>query len=810
MKVSLDWIKEFVSLPQDISPKDFASKFTLATAEVEDVLSTGEYWQKIHVVEVLRIEPHPEADNLRLVTFALGGDKTFKVVCGAQNVKVGMKTAYAPTGTLLPNGLLLGPKKIRGVMSEGMLCSEEELGMADSSEGIIELPSDAPVGTSLKDYWKKNSDIVLDIDNKSLTHRPDLWGHYGMAREVAAIYRLPLKNPFDEKWMSELKKGAQGSSPITVKVESDSAALAYFGLSIDGIKVEKSPDWMRMRLESAGLRSINSIVDISNYVMLELGIPNHIFDRDQIKGGKVHIKSLNSSESFVTLDEIERALVPGDTVIADSEKTLVLAGIMGGQNSGVSDKTRNIFIEVANWKAAPIRRTSVRLGLRTDSSQRYEKSLDSKLCERTLWRIVELVKQLNPEAKINGSVSYDGQNLSDIPEMNIGISCKKIRQTLGRDIENAEIIDILNRLDFKVSAQGDELSILVPSYRSTKDIECDSDIIEEVGRIIGYDNIKPISPLVGVAPVRLSAKQKLHRKIRDFLVLEAGNFELQTYPLAGEALYKKSSWVAQNSNLVLQNPVSVDHDRMRDSLIPSMLDVMANNSKHVDKGRVFEIGRRYAEDQKEFSKDLSQLCVAYYSKDSNPFQDLVNDSERLFDFINLSYDLMGPQQLNAKFPNPLFQSDWIGVHPFERFDIRVMGKIHGVIMSIHPLLLKKLKIKGNLALMVLDLWSFEERELKEKIKYSPLAKFPGSDFDYTLALDQHDEVGKIFDSLKKLKIAELKKSGIRDIFERDHQKFVTIRSHFADDNKTLTGEFLAEAQKSLLEHLSKDGFVLKT
>jgi len=810
MKVSLDWIRDFVDLPQDISPKDFSSKFTLATAEVEDVIVTGDFWNKVTVVEVLEKERHPEADKLNLVTFALGGGKTFKVVCGAGNVEVGMKTVYAPTGTLLPTGLLLEPKKIRGIMSEGMLCSEEELALAESSEGLIVLPTDAPVGESLKNYWKKSSDVVLDIDNKSLTHRPDLWGHLGMAREVAAIYRTEFKNKFTQKWIEDWRaKAGKATPPVTVQVEKDCAGLAYFGISIDSITVGKSPQWMKERLEAAGLRSINSIVDISNYVMLELGMPNHIFDRNQINGGKVLISQLKKEETFKTLDEIDRQLIPGDTVISDNEKTLVLAGIMGGLESGVTESTQNIFIEVANWKASPIRKTSVRLGLRSDSSQRYEKSLDSQLCERTLWRIVELVLELNSNAKINGQSVYDGADLSSIPAVNINLSLDKINKTLGTNLSQNEVSDILTRLDFGIQNKNDQFNIVVPSYRATKDIECDSDIIEEVGRIVGFDNITPHSPQVEVIPVRLSEKQKLYRKIRDFCVYEMGSFEIQTYPLVGEALNKKTFWNAKNSDLILKNPVSVDHDRMRDSLIPSLLESMITNSKHQESARIFELGRRYASDKKDFSKDLSQLIVAYFDKDKNPYLELLNDSERFFDAIQLPYDLLRPSQPN-KFPHALYDENWIGVHPFERFDVRVMGKIHGSILSIHPMLLKKLKIKGHLSVMILDLWSFEEREMKDKTKYRPLAKYPGSDFDYTLEVGNEVQVGDILDSLRKCKLSELKRSGIVDIFNQNDKKYVTIRSHFADNEKTLSGDFLTQLQNSILDHLSRAGYPLKS
>jgi len=431
MLVSIDWIRDFVNVP-NLPAKDIYTRFTLATAEVEGIETVNEHLEKIVIAQILSFEKHPEADKLNLVTFTIGNDDVRKVVCGASNVKVGIKIPYASIGVKLPNGLVLEPKKIRGVLSEGMLCSEEELGFAEESEGIMELPADAPLGMNMLEYFKLKKDTILDIDNKSLTHRPDLWGHFGMAREFSAMFEVALCDRFTKEWNENLKKKfTSDKAPVIPRFEGDSAGISYWGLSLDNVTVKESPEWMKARLKACGLRSINNIVDVSNYVMLELGMPLHIFDRDLIAGQEVVIKKLTAEETFKTLDDVDRKLTAGDTVIADQKGTLVLAGIMGGKNSGVTEKTKNIFIEVANWKAAMVRRTSTRLGLRTDSSQRFEKTLDSCLTERTLLRTLELVLELCPEAKVIGKAEYAGVNLSETKQLVIKTSLKKNKNSSG-------------------------------------------------------------------------------------------------------------------------------------------------------------------------------------------------------------------------------------------------------------------------------------------------------------------------------------------------------------------------------------------
>ena len=807
MLISIDWIKDFVKVP-DLDANEIGSKFTLATAEVEDVLSIGDHLEAITVVEVLEKEKHPEADKLNLVTFTNGKDK-FQVVCGAANVRVGMRTAYAPLGITLPNGLTLEPKKIRGVLSEGMLCSEEELGFAEDSAGIIELDKmfESPeLGKNMIELFNETKDVLLDVDNKSLTHRPDLWGHFGIAREFATIFENELKNPFTDSWAADLKaKFSSDAAPMKIKVEEGTSCLGYFGLSVDNIKVGESPAWMKRRLQAVGLRPINNIVDISNYVMLELGIPLHIFDRKKISGDTVVISSLKSETEFTTLDEEKRALVAGDTVIGDSEKPLVLAGIMGGLNSGVDESTTSIFIEVANWKAAEVRKTSTRLGLRTDSSSRYEKTLDSLMLERTLLRTLEYILKESPNAKVIGDIQYDGPNLSEIKAVSIPSSAAKINKALGKEVSFDEMKRIFNALDFNIEGNADSFVAHIPSYRATKDIETGSCLVEEIGRIIGFDNIAPISPKLDISPVKLSPAQKLHRSMKNFMVNHASAFEVMTYPMIGPKLLKKAMY-EHKGGLELINALSKDAALMRESLVPSFLEAAATNAKNSSSFKFFEIGRTYHANDKDFVKEESVFGALYFDKEATPFMDLLNDTTRLLDSVNINYQL---NDRNPKFKSNVVDEEWNGIHPYEFYNFRIQGKMDGVIFSVHPLVLKQFKIKGNVSIALVNMSAFESRPQKDKVKYQPLAKFPGSTFDCTVEVEEGVAVGDILKSLSKLKIKELTSTTIADIYHHDKMKSVTLRSEFLDPNSTLSGEFITEASNKIVETLEKNGFPLK-
>ena len=807
MNISLNWVSDFVKLPE-IDADDLANSFTMTTAEVEGVTQTYAHLKLIKVAQIISIRKHPEADKLNLVTFDFGDKETKEVVCGAPNVKEGLKVAYAPLGVTLPNGLTLEPKKIRGFLSEGILCSEIELGIGEGSKGIMELVEDAPIGQSLMSYLGVRADTILDVDNKSLTHRPDLWGHYGIAREFAAAYGEKLQRPFDEKWKNELESYfSSEESPIKPKVEKDSSCKAYYGLSVDNITVASSPQWMKERLEACGLRSINNVVDISNYVMLELGIPLHIFDRETIQDNTIHIKQVGQETSFTTLDEIERKLLASDTVICDSEKPLVLAGIMGGLNSGVTEKTTKVFIEVANWQAEEVRKTSTRLGLRTDSSQRYEKSLDSRQCYQTLLRTLELLKKACPNATVVGKAEYDGEDLSSFEPKIIETSVEKICGVLGHEVSAEKLINIFESLEFKVENKSGQLKVTLPSFRTTKDIEYEACLIEEVGRVIGYDNITPLSPQTDIQTTRLSSAKNLVRKIQDFMLMHGQSLEVMTYPLIGKKLLEKAKWPNLNEDLVLVNALSKEADRMRPSLIPHALNTMAINAKNFESFNFFEVGRSYLADSKSFSTERHQVLIGMFNKKETPFISLINKVEALLDYLNISYDLANE---TGKFSNDIVSKEWFGSHPHEFLNVRIMGKFNGAIASAHPLVLRQFKAKGFFSFAVIDFTDFYQRELKTKIKYTPISKYPSSRFDCTVLVDKDKPAAEVLTALRKVKIKQLTDKRIVDVFSlNETQKAVTVKTHFEDSNQTMSAEFLKECEQKVVSTLEQAGFPLK-
>ena len=804
MKISLDWIKDFVQLPE-LTPEEMGVKFTLSTCEVEGVELTNAHMEQVSVVEITKVEAHPEADKLHIVSFETGSGER-QVVCGAPNVAPGKKVPFAPVGTTLPGGFTLTPKAIRGVMSEGMRCAEDELGLGEAHAGLLELPSDAVVGMTMAQHLNLKKDVLLDIDNKSITHRPDLWGHYGMAREFAATFGNPLARPFDDTWIVKMREYYNSETPpVSIEVEEGTACLGFLGLSVDNISVKPSPLWMQQRLSACGMRPINNIVDISNYVMLEQGMPNHLFDRDTIRGNKIIVRENGEESIFVTLDEMERKMVPSDSMVCDSEGPSSIGGIMGGLTSSVKADTTRIFIEVANWQPERIRHTSTRLGLRTDASQRYEKSLDSHQLERTVLRILELVLESCPEAKIVGSLVSDGLTLS--PPLVIDLTIGRVNSILGTELEAAEVTSILESLEYVVSSENDVLKVTVPTYRATKDVEVDADLIEDIGRIYGYERLVPVAPHNEITSVSLSAAKTMGRKIQDFLVYRGRALEIYSYPLTGAKLLEQAGWDVMNENLVLANSLSPETDRMRPSLVPSLLDKAALNQKYHSKYRLFEMGRSYLESEKDFSEDRHQLGIIYFDKQESPFMEVLNLMGDLLENLGLNAQI---QPANQKFPNTILPADWAGKHPHEFLDIRVMGKTCGFIGTIHPVMTRNFKIKGNLVMAVLDITDFMDRPIKDKTKYQPLAKFPGSTFDCTVVAETGVPVADVLTVLKKLKLKELEDSRIVDVYPlSDQQKTITLRSWLLDRENTLSPDFLRNAEDQIVAALDKAGYPLK-
>lgn len=806
MYISLNWIKDFVNIPS-IDAKEIYNKVTSTTAEVEGVVSIGKGLEKVTIAKILEIKNHPNSDHLHLVTIDLGKEKK-EIVCGAPNVKKGMKVAFAPSGTTLPNGITLEPKEIRGVVSDGMLCSVSELGIGDDHSGIWELTDDAPVGEGLFKFIGLENDVVIEIDNKSLTHRPDLWGHFGFAREFSAIYEKKLNDKYDASWQKKMEGlCTKDKSPVTISVDKDSASLGYFGISIENVQIKPSPLWMQARLYEVGLRPINNMVDIGNYVMLELGMPLHIFDREKIKGGKIVVrKAGNIDKELKLLDDEVIKLKESDTVVADTENALVLAGIMGGLESGVSENTKNIFIETANWVCEEIRKTSIRVGVRTDSSQRYEKTLDSLLLKRSLLRAAELVRICCPEAKVVGKVEYDGPDLEKIKKLEIKLSVEKISKVLGIEVKKERAIKILENLDFKVKDQKDYLLVSVPSYRATKDVEYDVDLIEEIGRYVGYDNIIPEAPKTALEPQGLSNEKTLQRKIQDFMVMQGEAFEVMTYPLIGEDLLKKSSWDNLNEGLKLLGDANQDADRMRPSLMPTFLEAIALNQKSFNKFKMFELGRAYIADKEKFCIENNHLIFASFDRKKSLVLETINILEKLCSFLQIDISI---RDFTENLEN-IMKKDWEGIHPFRTQAIYLKDIPFGVVGAINPKMLSNFKIKGDVAYFILDLSKIEKDRYVDKRKYVPISKYPSAEFDCTVLVPSDRPAGAALKVLRELKDKEVVKTKIVDVFPlSDTQNAVTLKVTFLDREKTLSSDRIKELENTVVDSLSKMGFDLK-
>ena len=583
MRVSLSWIKRILGR-QDlgVSVADLQAKLTLHLAEFEaDVERSGPNLDGVVVGKVLTCIQHPGADRLRCTTVDIGAAAALSVVCGAPNVAVGQTVAVATIGTKLtlpdkegkPTLVTIKASKIRGEPSEGMICAEDELGLGASHDGIMVLSDTLKLGMPLADALNIG-DTVLLIENHAITHRPDLWGQWGWAREVAAILGLPPPAVPDTTWQ------AQGDG-WTVDLRSD-GCTTYCGAVVDGVTNTPSPTWMQDLLNGMNVRPLGLLVDISNFVMLELGEPMHAFDRREIQGNRIVVRDANDSEAFTTLDGKAHKLTAADVVIADEQRALALAGIMGGQGSMVRDDTRTIVLEAATFQPSRIRRSRQRTGTATDSSARFEKGLYPELAPAAITRAIQLLRELCPTAVVTHRFSAGVLNA---PVKQVTLPVGDLARLTSLTLTSEQQHELLSRLGF--TANGDLVAI--PWWRR-KDVGSAADLVEEIARLHGYHHVQPQTPrLPAAAPAINILRQAEHRARR---VLSASGWdEVATYAFTSEAWAEALGW---NDGLIrLAHPLSSEQTVMRQSLLPTLLEALARNHKHADVAAIYEVGKRY-------------------------------------------------------------------------------------------------------------------------------------------------------------------------------------------------------------------------
>lgn len=621
MKISYNILKNFIKPPNEFSAKEIADVLTMHTVEVEEVVDLAERLKGAVVGLVTKVSPHPKADKLKLATVDIG-KKELEVVCGGVNLKEGMKVAFAQIGTQVrwhgeADWAPLEKATIRGVESAGMACAAEELDISDDKaieHGIMDLSYlEAVPGTPLAEALGYD-DIIIEVDNKSITHRPDLWGHFGIARELSAIWQVPLKNP------ENLSIQSQQNIKLQVKINSSHNCRRYLGIVLSGLHVAPSPTWLQQKLSTLGMRPINNIVDITNFVMLEYGQPLHAFDLAKLASPEIIVRQAKKGEKIITIDGVERKLEPEMLVIADAKNPLALAGIMGGKESEVSDGTESIVLEAATFEPVNVRQTASFLGVRTEASARFEKSLDPELAELAVRRAIELLCQIIPEVKIASELEDAYPDQAEPATLMLNIPWLQSR--LGYDLPASEISNILERLGFGISGSSPEISVTIPSWRATRDITSREDLIEEVARIYGYDKIPGLLPEFSIAPPAQDLAQELRWFIRDSLVA-AGWTETLSQSFVGKE---------SNSNLELINPV----DKSRSWLRPSLLASTSEQFEYMRRSfgskpvKLFELGRVFRSDDGLYPVKVGSkqklpaqpwhLLLACYETSNNSFR----------------------------------------------------------------------------------------------------------------------------------------------------------------------------------------------
>jgi phenylalanyl-tRNA synthetase beta chain len=603
--VSWRWLSQFVDT-QGVDPLAFAEKFTTTVAEIDDVVQWGFGLRDVVVADVLAIAPHPNADKLRLATVDIGS-RTVQVVCGAPDLRVGLRVPFVPPGVTLPSGITVRDGEVRGVPSPGMLASEKDLGLSDENAGLLSLDGcDAPAGTPLHRAIELE-DVLYDVDNKAITHRPDLWGLYGVAREVAAMLDRPLQ-PLGTDVAITVE-----TRPLAISLDAGPACPRYVCLRMANLLVVPAPVNARLLLRRLGTRPISNIVDATNLVMLETGNPLHAFDARFLRGNAIVVRRALDHETITTLDGQERKLQKHDCVICDGEGPVALAGIMGGANSEIREDTTEVVLEAANFDAPTIRRTAMRLGMRTESSARFEKALDPELARDAALRFAYLTQQWNPQVQFTSRLlEVEPESLPKPFNLRIPTSYSYLRERLGvseNEMPSAWIDACLTRLQFGVvEISGDAMTVVVPTFRATKDIKIAEDLIEELGRHYGYDNIRSEAPQVAARPPHTPPQKLLERQVRNTLV-HAGLTEQVLYGFDDEDSRRRLGLhEAEKTRAVVRNPISAQHTHMRRNLLPNLIRVAEQGLVQGDDGQparkglnigVFEIGRVFVPEKSD-------------------------------------------------------------------------------------------------------------------------------------------------------------------------------------------------------------------
>ena len=792
MKVPLSWLREFVDV--DLPPEELAHRLTMAGTEVGSVDVIGGTWDNVFVARVASIDPHPNADRLKLATVSLHGEQV-TVVCGAPNIAAGQAVAFARVGARLVDPRTgdvetLRAATIRGVESAGMVCSERELALGDDHAGILVLPDDAPVGTPLSDYL---GDVIFDLE--VTPNRPDCMSVLGIAREVATLTGATLREPD----LSYAEDGDPVEGVLNVEIADPALCPRYTASVIRGIRVGPSPGWMQDRLAKAGQRSINNVVDVTNYVMLEFGQPLHAFDFDTIAESRIVVRAAGEQEPFVTLDEAKHHLRPPMLVIADGGRSVALAGIMGGLNTEMTDATTSVLLESANFNPVNTRRTSQALRLRSESSSRFEKGLQPELAEAALRRATQLILELAGGTACRGIADAYPQ---PSPRPTVRFTLARLRKVLGVDMDVSHVQGILTALGFGVTAGSDDaMQVEVPYWRT--DIAQEDDLVEEVARITGYDEL-PTTMLSTPVPHRSPQPERDTReRVRDLMV-ECGMQETISYSLTSAALLERTQPADAPRPLSVANPMSGEFEFLRTTLRSGILTTLAANRQQARDGvRLFEMGRVYLPREADLPLERETL-VGVLAGPRGPESWLGGDEHMdFFDAKGVVEMLMGRLRLPCEF-KPSEDSTFL---PGRCAAVLSGADVVGVIGEVHPRTLELFEVASEaVALFELDVDALARAVSTEPVRYRPIARYPGALRDLAVVLDAGVPAAQVQAIINRE--ALVSQATLFDVYEgagvAAGKRSLAYRVLFQAADRTLVGDEVSRAMAAIVAALERE------
>ncbi len=769
MLISCNKLKSHIKNPEDIDWLNIWDTFTLRTAEVENVEVKGNKFDNVVIAKIVECTDHPDSDHMHVLKVDCGETEPIQVVCGAPNVRVGLKTAYIKVGGHI-DGAEIKARPLRGIVSNGMCCSGRELGISDNHDGIIELPDDFPVGEDIKKYLPID-DIIVEIDNKSLTNRPDLWGHYGIAREICAITNHELL-PLD------ILEIANNKEDLSIVIKDDNLCYRYTGLKIENIKNNETPLDMQIFLYYVGMRSISLLVDLTNYLMMELGQPMHAFDARVVKN--IEVGLANEGDTYTTLDGEKRKLSSDTLMIKNGNEYFGIAGVMGGLDSEILPDTTSVFIESACFNAASIRRSAARLGLRTEASARYEKSLDPNMTDLAIKRLAYLLKQQNPDMII-------ASNLTDVypkvlKEGNIILDKKTLEIYMGRVLEDETVVSILEKLGFKVTVEKDYYDVVVPTFRATKDIKIKEDLIEEIARIYGLENFAPKPLKLDLTVKELETTYNEEYEVKRLLATKYDMHEVHSYIWYDTELLKELNIEKKNVSLLGKDTNNI----LRDDLSLSLMNIVKENFKNKGEFKLFEIGTVI---QNNENKRMLSIILADHEKN---LESIYLEAKKIVKYI---FRVLKNKEVTfTENVNELaYYDESLGKI------INVDNNRIGVLNVLKKTCTNKLSKKKCVVTVAIDFDKYVALKEEEMVA-KEISKYPEVELDYTIILEnkKYKDLKEVLDTFMSKLIRSYR---LVEVYENKY----LIRYTLGSDNKTLEQKELQTFKERFIKHIKDHG-----